>query len=114
MNDKKEGRFRLIVAWLSWWLMLSSGGVLAFCIIIFSSLLVIGDWELVTNVLAEKEKNNPENTKIILLSIFLGFPAGAWFGIRLWAKLMRKTGFISDNQVHKMSSYSKPSVGEAR
>lgn len=111
MNDKKEGRFRLIIAWLSWWLMLSSGGVLAFCIIIFSSLLIIGGWELIANILAEKEKNNLENTKIILLSIFLGFPIGAWFGIVLWVKLMRKTGFISDDQVCKMSNYSKPSVG---
>ena len=103
MNDIREGKFRLIVAWLSWWFLLSSGGALVFCIIIFSSLLVIGGWELVVNVLAENEKNNNEYTKIILTSITLGGPVGAWSGIWLWAKLMRKTGFISDEQVRKMS-----------
>lgn len=81
--------------------------VLAFSIIIFSSLFVIGGWELIANVLAEKEKNTPEYNRIILVSIFLGFPAGAWLGIRLWAKLIRRIGFISDERVCKMSSPNK-------
>ena len=33
-----------------------------------------------------------------------GIPAGALLGVRLWSKLMRKTGFISDERVKKMSS----------
>jgi len=111
VSDIKESKFRLIVAWLSWWFMLSSGGVLAFSIIIFAAFFFIEGREFVANVLAGQEKNSPESTRIILTSIFVGFPAGAWSGIWLWAKLMCKTGFISDNQVRKMSSYSKRSMG---
>jgi hypothetical protein len=110
MSDVKESKFRLIVAWLSWLFMLSGGVMLAVSIIIFSAFFFIEGWEFVANVLAGQEKNSPESTRIILASA-LGVPAGAWSGIWLWAKLMRKTGFISDERVRKMSSYSKPSVG---
>ncbi|MEQ1584191.1 MAG: hypothetical protein ABL875_09020 [Candidatus Nitrotoga sp.] len=108
MNDKKEGRFRLMVAWLSWWLMLSSGGVVGIYVVGVIIFYFVGGLELLSAIWARTEQGN--YLWVILASIS-GAPAGAWFGIRLWAKLMRKTGFISDNQVCKMSNYSKPSVG---
>lgn len=83
--------------------MLSSGGVITSYALIFIALLAIGGVGLVADVWAEKEKNNNEYTKIIVTSLFLGFPMGAWFGVWLWAKLMRKTGFISGERVRKMS-----------
>lgn len=107
MINAKESRYRLIVAWISWWLMLSGVGLFAVYLIVFSSFFVIGGWELVANVLAGTAKNSNESSRIILISLLFGFPVGAWFGIWLWAKLMRKTGFISDDQVRKMSSNNK-------
>ena len=111
MNDIKEGKYHLIVAWLSWWFILSSAAVVSAFAVGITIFYFVGGLELLSTVWAGKEEGN---YLWVITASASGIPAGAWFGIWLWAKLMRKTGFISDNQVHKMSSYSKPSVGEAR
>ncbi|MDA8259287.1 MAG: hypothetical protein M0Z99_27225 [Betaproteobacteria bacterium] len=105
-----EGRVRVVIAWLARLLMLVGSGLVAVYMLILLAFLAIGGMEFVADVLAGKEKNAPMYTRIIMASLILGFPTGAWFGINLWAKLMRKTGFISDERVRKMSNYSKPGV----
>jgi hypothetical protein len=108
VNDIKESKFRLIVAWISWWFILSSAAVVSAFAVGVTIFYFVGGFELLSAVWAGKEQGN---YLWVITASACGIPAGAWFGISLWAKLMRKTGFISDEQVRKMSSYSKPSVG---
>lgn len=100
-----EDRFRVVLAWLSLWLMLSGGGVLFLYLLGFAILLAMGGVELVSNVLAEQENRSNDYSSAIYASIFIGIPIGALFGVWLWSKLMRKTGFISGERVKRMSGF---------
>lgn len=42
---------------------------------------------------------------IMYTLIFIAMPAGAILGVRLWAKLMRRTGWISAERVKRMSGF---------
>lgn len=98
-----EGKARIALAWLSLWLMLTGGGGLAFSVLVFAALLVTGGVELVSDVLAERETG--DYGSIIYTSLFIGLPPGAIFGVRLWAKLMRRTGWISAERIKRMSGF---------
>lgn len=98
-----DGKAHIALAWMSWLLMLVGSGLAVVYMLILLAFLAIGGMELVASVLAGQEKNAPIYTRIIMASLFLGFPPGAWLGVRLWSKLMRKMGFISDERVRKMS-----------
>ena len=83
--------------------MLVGGDLIAVYLLVFIAFLFIGGLHLVAAVLAGQTKNDPLSTRIILGALLLGFPVGAIFGIRLWTKLMRKTGFIGDSRIKRMS-----------
>jgi len=104
MINAKESRYRLIVAWISWWLMLSGGAVVSAYVVGVTIFYFVGGLELLSAIWARKEQGN---YLWVITTSAAGIPAGAWCGIRLWAKLMRKTGLISENQVRKMSTNSK-------
>ena len=99
----KEGKVRLIVAWLSWWFMLSSVAGLSACAVGVILFYFLGGLKLLSDVWAGQEGGNYLWVVTVSAS---GIPAGAWLGIQLWAKLMRKTDFISDEQVRKMGGSS--------
>lgn len=98
-----EGKGRIALAWLSLWLMLTGGGVLAVYLLVFAALLVTGGVELVLDVLAQQETGDYDS--IIYTSIFIGIPTGAVLGVRLWALLMRRTGWISAERIKHMSGF---------
>lgn len=98
-----EGKGSIVLAWLSLWLMLTGGGGLVFLILVFAALLVTGGFELVSDVLARRESGDYGST--IYTSIFIGIPAGAILGARLWSKLMRHTGWSSAERIKRMSGF---------
>lgn len=98
-----EGKGRIVLAWLSLWLMGGCGGVLAVYLLVLVALLVTGGVELVSDVLAEREAG--DYGSIIYTSIFIGIPSGAILGVRLWARLMRRTGLISAERIKHMSGF---------
>ena len=100
-----EGKLRVVTAWLSWFLLLVGSGLVVVYLLILLAFLAIGGLEFVANVLAGQAKNSPMSTRMILGSLFLGFPTGAILGVRLWSKLMRKTGLISTERAKRMSGF---------
>jgi hypothetical protein len=83
--------------------MLAGSGLVVAYLLILLAFLAIRGFDFVAQVLAGQAKIDPMSTRIMLGSLFLGFPPGAILGVRLWAKLMRKTGFISDERIKRMS-----------
>lgn len=100
-----EGRLRIAIAWLSWLLMLVGCGLASVYLLILIALLAIGGVELVSGVLAGQEKKAPMFTRSILVSLFIGLPPGAIIGARVWAQLMRRTGWISAERIKRMSRF---------
>ncbi|WP_018412296.1 hypothetical protein [Methyloversatilis thermotolerans] len=100
-----EGRLRIAIAWLSWLLILVGCGLALAYLLIFISFLAIGGVELVSGVLAGQEKTAPMHTRIILVALFIGWPPGAILGVRLWARLMRRMGWISAERIKRMSGF---------
>ena len=98
-----EGRFQVFAAWLSWWVMLSSGGLVSVYFIGVILLYFVGGTELLSAVWTGKEEGN--YLWVLIGSAFVGMPVGAWSGVWLWAKLMHKTRFICDERVKKMSGF---------
>ena len=95
-----EGRGRIATAWLSWWFMLSAGaGASAFSVgvILF---YFIGGSELLFAIWAGKEEGN---YLWVITASAAGVPAGAVLGVRLWSKLMRRTGWIGAERIKRMS-----------
>lgn len=45
------------------------------------------------------------HTRIILVALFIGWPPGAILGVRLWARLMRRMGWISAERIKRMSGF---------
>lgn len=85
--------------------MLSAGGLAAFYLLVFLAFFATGGVEFLTDLLTGQEKYDPSYTKIILAALFLGAPPGALLGVRLWAKLMRRTGWISAERIQRMSGF---------
>lgn len=103
MNQEvKDSKHRLIVAWISWWLMLSGGAVIVLYVFVFSILFYLGGIELVTQVLAGTENKEQKLSSIIFPLIFIGIPLGGKLGILLWVKFARKIKLVSDEQIRKM------------
>ena len=97
-----EGKARVALAWLSWWLMLSSAaGVSAFAIGV-TLFYFIGGRELLSAVWAGKEGGN---YLWVITASAAGVPAGAILGVRLWSNLMRRTGWIGAERVKRMSGF---------
>lgn len=110
MNGSEEGyrlhpesKVHLVLAWLSWLFMLVGSGLTVVYLLILLAFLAVGRVELVSGVWAGHVKNDPMYTRIILASLFIGFPPGAILGVRLWSRLMRRTGWISAERIKRMS-----------
>lgn len=100
-----EGKARIALAWLSWLLMLVGCGLAVVYLLILLAFLAVGGVELVSGVLAGQEKNDPIYTRAILASLFIGLLPGAILGVRLWSRLMRRTGWISAERIKRMSGF---------
>lgn len=100
-----EGQAHVSLAWLSWLLMLVGSGLVAVYMLILIAFLAIGGMELVAGVWAGNVKNDPMYTWVIIASLILGFPPGAFLGVRLWARLMRRTGWIGAERIKRMSGF---------
>lgn len=99
MNDIKESKFRLIVAWVSWWLMLSSmAGIFAF-VIGLSVFYYIGGSSLLSAIWLGKEEGS---YLWVIIASASGVPFGAKLGVWLWVKFVRKFKLISNEQISKM------------
>lgn len=85
--------------------MLGGCGLALVYLLILIAFLAIGGVELVAGVLLGQEKSAPMYTRIILVSLFIGLPPGAILGVRLWARLMRRTGWISAEGIKRMSGF---------
>lgn len=98
-----ESKSHILFAWLLLWLSVVGGGVLAVYLLSFVGLYFVGGIELVSDVLGHRETG--DYGSIIYTSIFIGIPIGAVLCVRLWARLMRKTGFISNERIKRMSGF---------
>ena len=103
MNQPKDSKPRLILAWLSWILMLSGGGILVLSILVFSVLFYLGGTELVSQVWSGTENKAEHDSSIIFPLIFISIPIGGKIGIWLWTKFARKIKLVSDAQIKKWS-----------
>lgn len=99
MNQVKDSKARLMFAWISWWLMLSSmAGVFAY-VIGLSVFYYIGGSSLLSAIWLGKEEGN--YLWVIIASVS-GVPFGAQLGVWLWVKFVRKIKLISNEQISKM------------
>jgi hypothetical protein len=103
MSQIEDTKARLIVAWMSWWLMLSGGAVLILYIFSFSLLFCLGGRELITHVWDGTEDKTKGYTSFLYPLIFISVPLGGKIGIWLWAKLAIKIRLISEERIKKMS-----------
>jgi hypothetical protein len=97
-------KLRTIVAWLSWWLMLWVGGIAVMCSLLVMALIFLGGADLILDVLMERENGSGRRyLGVVLLSLTIGFPLGAWVGVWLWGKLMYKFKFIDPQRIRRMT-----------
>jgi hypothetical protein len=97
-----ESGVRIAIAWLSWWLMLSSGAAISAFVLGAIFFYLIGGSELLSAIWAGAEVGN---YLWVVTASAAGVPAGAILGVRLWGKLMRRTGWISVERTKRMSSF---------
>lgn len=97
-----EGKVRIAIAWLSWWFMLSSGAAVSAFAVGVILFYFIGGQDLLSGIWAGKEEGN---YLWIITASAAGVPAGAILGVRLWARLMRRTGWIGAERIKRMSGF---------
>lgn len=102
MNDIKESKFRLIVAWVSWWLMLSGCAILALGVLNIIILYNVGGTKLLHEVWNGTEDRTQDYTSFLYPLIFISVPLGGKIGIWLWAKFARKIKLVCDAKISKM------------
>ena len=102
MNPVKDSKPRLVIAWVSWLLMLSGGGMFVLGILDIIILYMIGGTTLLNEVWAGTENKDNNYSSILYPLIFISFPIGCRLGIWLWAKIARKIRLVSDEKISKM------------
>lgn len=102
MSDIKESKFRLIVAWVSWWLILSSGAVLALSISAFLVFYYQGGLEFIKQIWNGTDGKSENSSSFLLPLIYIAVPIGGKIGIWLWGKFARKIKLVSDEKISKM------------
>ncbi|MDP1614712.1 MAG: hypothetical protein Q8L68_02835 [Methylococcales bacterium] len=102
MKPVKDSKPRLVIAWVSLWLMLTGGGVLTLYIFSFSLLFYLGGMELAAQAFNGVEDKTQHYTSFLYPLIFVSVPLGGKIGIWLWGKLARKIKLVSDEKISKM------------
>jgi H+/Cl- antiporter ClcA len=102
MTQFQDSKSRLMIAWVSWLLMLCGGGMLLLGILAIIILYYIGGITLLSEVWAGTENKSNNYSSILYPLIFISFPVGCRFGIWLWAKFARKIKLVSDEKISKM------------
>lgn len=102
MNPVKDSKPRLVIAWVSWWLMLTGGGVLALYILSFFILFFLGGKELIMQIWNGTEDKTQNYTSFLYPLIFVSVPLGSKISIWLWAKIARKIRLVSDEKISRM------------
>lgn len=100
-----EDKTRVTIAWLSWFIVLVGSGLAAVYMLVIIAFYAIWGGGLVVGVWAGNVKNDSMYTWTIIALLIIGFPLGAILGVRLWSKLMHRTGWISADLIRKMSSF---------
>lgn len=103
MSQVEDTKVRLIVAWMSWLLMLSGGGFVLLLMLFIAIVFYIGGMDAIISIANRSEDRTKNYSSILYPLIFVAYPIGAKFGIWLWAKLARKTKLISEEKIKKMT-----------
>ncbi|MFC5769740.1 hypothetical protein [Thauera sinica] len=95
-------RMRIASAWVLWWAMLSSFSLVSAFLVGITIFYLVGGLDLLSAVWHRKEEGN---FLWVIAASAAGVPAGAIFGVSLWASLMRRTHWIDADRVKRMSGF---------
>jgi H+/Cl- antiporter ClcA len=102
MSPSSDSKSRVIIAWLTLYVMVIGGAILTYCCFACAAWYYLGGLDLIINILNGVEDKAQGSTSVLLPLIFVSVPLGAKSGVWLWGKLARKCKLISDSRIRKM------------
>lgn len=102
MNEARESRLYVIASGILLWLAVSAGGVFGAFSVTYLWLLLTGQLQWTPWPIPVDEERA---FRTLLASAFIGSAPGALLCVRLWSRLMRRTGWISAERIKRMSGF---------